>query len=963
MRRYILAVACILFSCLLSAQDFPKLKELSEREREEKIVPGERKGKWGYVNEKDNFRIKPVFDMAEEYRWTVLNGSDSISVAKVTFAGKMGVLNSLGMFLYYPVYDSISDFDRGVAIFTKDGGFGLMTAAGQVIIDALENIQPFDEYGLAWFRKDGRWGVFDLNGVPVFENRFDSVPQTRFGTLSLVSENGKMGFVSMPERSILVEPCADSVGVDLVDPEIVVYGSKGVCGAFHVNGTRLLYPEYEQITGMTNGNILVKKDGKFGLWDKAGAMIFPPWLYTNQIADEHAFYQIIDESTGKQELKVYYKEQVMPLSEFDNMMFQELSKARYAERIDEQYERFPYWLKGHLKEVFPATMIAGQWKFENTFYPYRQAARINDMESGIPEDGESYLKVGKDMKVKENEGFDFPQGNALNKASIMIDGTLVPCGTWLAPLFRSVNGAKIAEYDKQMGTRLFYDWQTISAYVSNKGFASDGDAVVVLDLMIDDLIMQKVIAKFSMAGDLKCSIKLDGILYDTQDYVNKADTRCFVTDDMVILSYSYAHGAVPKTSFYTIDGNVLTELDEFRSDRLLETTPVIRLFGHDTKNFTICSLDMVNRTYKKKGIGFTLSDTYVKSIGDHLYFYDKSTRLLESILNIGSDAMPVNALRYTSATWDGQRIVGLSVNKWVSVNDAKWMFAPKVTAGTFTGDMGGQLLTIYPVSEDGIASYSISPDKWSNEGIRYGYISYQDDFFTQALFDEVRPFKDGVAEVMIRGKWLRLTKADFVKYLNSPSEASSADNYLTGVQAFTPDQMKKADSAREQDMTNDDGYRLLRSYGGGLVAFENTYTGKYGFVDSTGVMLVPPIYDDYHECDFSVDRLVAVRKDMGQDVEETGWGFINMKGEVVVPCIYYRHWDDSIKSFFTPGEAGIAPMCRILSGGSKRMGCINRKGEIVIPFEYDSISMPVDGVMTAKLGVMTMKLKEDGTML
>jgi hypothetical protein len=128
-------------------------------------------------------------------------------------------------------------------------------------------------------------------------------------------------------------------------------------------------------------------------------------------------------------------------------------------------------------------------------------------------------------------------------------------------------------------------------------------------------------------------------------------------------------------------------------------------------------------------------------------------------------------------------------------------------------------------------------------------------------------------------------------------------------------------------------------------------------------MLVPPIYDDYHECDFSVDRLVAVRKDMGQDVEETGWGFINMKGEVVVPCIYYRHWDDSIKSFFTSGEAGIAPMCRILSGGSKRMGCINRKGEIVLPFEYDFISMPVDGVMTAKLGVMTMRLKEDGTML
>ena len=45
MRRYILAVACILFPCLLFAQDFPKLKELSEREREEKIVPGDQAAK------------------------------------------------------------------------------------------------------------------------------------------------------------------------------------------------------------------------------------------------------------------------------------------------------------------------------------------------------------------------------------------------------------------------------------------------------------------------------------------------------------------------------------------------------------------------------------------------------------------------------------------------------------------------------------------------------------------------------------------------------------------------------------------------------------------------------------------------------------------------------------------------------------------------------------------------------
>jgi hypothetical protein len=175
--------------------------------------------------------------------------------------------------------------------------------------------------------------------------------------------------------------------------------------------------------------------------------------------------------------------------------------------------------------------------------------------------------------------------------------------------------------------------------------------------------------------------------------------------------------------------------------------------------------------------------------------------------------------------------------------------------------------------------------------------------------------------------------------------------------------MKKAGSSKATEIVTSEGFRMERSRGGKLVAFENTYTGKYGFADSTGVMVVPPLYDDYHSCDFSLDGMVAVRRDTGLGDEDSGWGFLDMSGALVIPCIYHKFWNDDLERFFSPGENGISPMCRILSGGSRRMGCINRKGEVVIPFEYDDISKPVDGVLTAKLGIMTMKLKEDGTML
>ena len=101
-------------------QDYPKLKELSESERMLNLSPAEKKGKWGYVDANGKFRIKACFDKAEEFIPTVFKG-DTVFSAKVSYEGKYGYLSDKGIFLILPEYDFISHFDRGTAVFSKDG--------------------------------------------------------------------------------------------------------------------------------------------------------------------------------------------------------------------------------------------------------------------------------------------------------------------------------------------------------------------------------------------------------------------------------------------------------------------------------------------------------------------------------------------------------------------------------------------------------------------------------------------------------------------------------------------------------------------------------------------------------------------------------------------------------------------------------------------------------------------------
>ena len=948
MKRALIALVALCVSGMLMAQELPKLKPLSEKEMNETLVPSQKKdGKWGYVNEKENFKIKAMFDMAHPYTETLVNGNLPVVSARVVYGGKYGVLAKTGLFLYEPEFDSLSEFDRGVSVFTRNGVYGFLTAAGDILADGLEDMKLFDEYGMAWFKKDGRWGVYGLDGNVLINNEYDKIPDVTWGVFSQLEKDGKYGFFYYPEKRVVLDADCDAIFFDESDDELILCSRGGLLGCFHVVGKQILPIEYEQITGFKDGRIVVVKDGKFGLYDKTGAMLVAPSMNVNQIAEAQPFYQIFDESAGRQELKVYYKDQLMGVKEFDDLLFQEISRERYAERVEEQFERFPGWLKMHMAEVIPASQHKAQWRYDKTYYPVYDSVKVSA--------SEYVIKVGKNMKVMDYAGFMLPADKSVSKAKFIMPSApgdsvevAVPCGTLLQSMFSSVNGGKLSMYDKAMGTSVFRSWKSVSAVVREMFLAPDKDVVMVLDFMIDDsLLMQRVITKVSPSGQQRFAIKLDGVLYNQQNYVATEDSKCFVTEDKLVFSYLQGKDKELVTKFHALDGKLLTELNDFYPELLLETGITLKFYGRDKASFGLFSINFEKLTFSRYHLEIDPAKKISRVIDGTAHFFDKETMLLENIFDLTSQHMPVLTMRYSSSNWDGQTIVGISPNHWDKPEDIKWTYIPRIRQGSYNENVSGYMVNVYPVGEGDIAVYGVYPEIWLHEGIRYGYIGYGGDFFTQPYFEEAKPFVDGVAEVKIGGEVKRLKKEDFAKYMTDPEGALSPENYEVGTTVFTMEHIAKSMSGSGNEVT-EDGFWLMRGNGGELIAYLNTYTGKYGFADSAGKMVTAPVFDSYHNISPVADGLIAVRVDNGLNDPNSGWGFIDMAGKLVIPCDYYAQWPTDAISLFTEGPTGVCVLSKVMADGSRKTGCINKKGEILIPFEFDEITGVSTGVLTAK---------------
>lgn len=257
-------------------------------------------------------------------------------------------------------------------------------------------------------------------------------------------------------------------------------------------------------------------------------------------------------------------------------------------------------------------------------------------------------------------------------------------------------------------------------------------------------------------------------------------------------------------------------------------------------------------------------------------------------------------------------------------------------------------------------------------GDKYGYIDKTGELKIPAQYDEAGGFSNGCAYVAENGLY-NIIDTSGAALLDEPYQSIEPLSDYSGLLYDIPstdylrlhDGAKNLDgifSAGEKKIIAEPAYTSIVSYNGNhtftVSRFENeAYT--CGVLDSSGTEIFPceyvwidylgedlyALYTDFEEnstgtvagIDGTVKSFPAF-SDLGKFTDglayfeqDGSYGYVNPEGEVAVPAVYGGAYD------FSGGAAIVAQ--------NEKQGLIDTAGNVLIPFEHDSLTQMFDGTV------------------
>lgn len=238
-------------------------------------------------------------------------------------------------------------------------------------------------------------------------------------------------------------------------------------------------------------------------------------------------------------------------------------------------------------------------------------------------------------------------------------------------------------------------------------------------------------------------------------------------------------------------------------------------------------------------------------------------------------------------------------------------------------DLNGNLISKIPLSDAEDFSEGLAAVQYNENG-KWGYLDINGKMKIDTLFSLAYEFKNGLAEVEIETTDTTTVEANYIllerKFynctINKSGKIIDTIDYVKKKRKFTLIGSANTNTLGKLNGRGDTiMQRKYRSFGypQGKYIWFNTGE-KYGLADTTGIILIKPIYDKLEY--FSDNGLALAKKD-------NKYGFINSKGEVIVEFIY-----ENAKGF----KYDLAPVK--ING---KWGFINHKGKFKINPIYDNI--------------------------
>ncbi len=181
--------------------------------------------------------------------------------------------------------DAIEDHNADMIVVIKDGYFGIITTQGRLFgaID-YDDVELQTDYRGQWYpgipynykfaitKRAGKYGIINGDGKVISEPQYDAVKIIN-SKLIAIEENGKWGWISATDGSVLQNPIYDEVGKNYGDENAVAIYRQGKAGLALMNGTVLIEPQYRfigYISIQSTNYHKIQQDQKFGLSDTNG---------------------------------------------------------------------------------------------------------------------------------------------------------------------------------------------------------------------------------------------------------------------------------------------------------------------------------------------------------------------------------------------------------------------------------------------------------------------------------------------------------------------------------------------------------------------------------------------------------------------------------------------------------------------------------------------------------------------
>ncbi|SFB08156.1 MULTISPECIES: WG repeat-containing protein [unclassified Bacillus (in: firmicutes)] len=194
--------------------------------------------KWGFINNKGDFILPPIYDGAQNFQE---NG-----LAVVELMNEAGLINGKGYFIVKPKYDTINPFFEGRATVITSKGFKVIDESGK---ETTESVYSF---------------IGDFHdGRAVFAN---------------TNAEGKYlyGYLNRQGREVI--PLQFETAYDFKNQKALVKRQDGKYALIGLTGKELAVYDYEYVGNLGDGLLAFQKKAgeKFGYMDEQGMVVIQP---------------------------------------------------------------------------------------------------------------------------------------------------------------------------------------------------------------------------------------------------------------------------------------------------------------------------------------------------------------------------------------------------------------------------------------------------------------------------------------------------------------------------------------------------------------------------------------------------------------------------------------------------------------------------------------------------------------